>query len=92
MRDKIIAAIAERVVKESIASITVSYLYKSATVGIVLGEIVEDAFVPDHTTLKYTDISFEELMSANPIWAPNKPEGNFRVEDIFALLDHKEII
>jgi hypothetical protein len=38
--------------------------------------------VDGHISLDYT-----ELMSANPSWAPNKPAGVFRQEDLWHFVD-----
>lgn len=32
-------------------------------------------------------LDYKELMSANPSWAPNKPAGTFRKEDLWHFID-----
>lgn len=32
-------------------------------------------------------IDYEELMKANPVWAPTKPAGVFRKEDLWHIVD-----
>lgn len=53
-------------------------------------EDTEGNFTQEPGTVKVTTFlgaEFAELMSANPSWAPLKPAGTFRAEDLFALLD-----
>lgn len=39
------------------------------------------------TVIKEPQLDYQELMSANPSWAPNKPGGVFRKEDLWHFVD-----
>lgn len=34
---------------------------------------------------------YESLLAPNPVWAPNKPEGTFRAEDLLKIINHRGI-
>lgn len=46
-------------------------------------------FVVPQTYKSYMikDEDFDELMSAGPAWAPNKPQGTYRNDDLWIFID-----
>ncbi len=43
-----------------------------------------------YSTHSFSGEQYSALMSANPVWAPNKPAGVFRPEDLFSFMDFLE--
>lgn len=43
-------------------------------------------------TIFFTGPDYEMLLSANPSWAPEKPEGVFKETDIFKFIDYLEAV
>lgn len=71
---------------QGVISLSISYLNKTAEVGWAYGEDVDGVFVPDLTTAVYEMIDYNLLMAGKET---GKPEGEFRVEDVFEVLDQK---
>jgi hypothetical protein len=55
----------------------------SAIVGVLV-----DGIGTQHRLVNLGKAGFDELMSANPSWAINKPANTFRKDDIEALIDY----
>jgi hypothetical protein len=52
---------------------------------VVIADIPGGIVNEDGTRTDITD--YTELMSANPLWAPTKPAGVFRKEDLWHFVD-----
>lgn len=72
---------------QSIISLSVSYINRTVTVIHALGDMVGGEFVPEVGTEIHESIDFDQLMSEGPDWAPGKPAGSFRKEDVLEALD-----
>jgi hypothetical protein len=85
-----IPATAERTIDRCLRHLSISYFTK--TVEIILMDMEKDGTICNTplTTIHWGEQEFNELMSANPVWAPTKPAGVFRSSDIFAYLDYLE--
>lgn len=80
------------------AEVTQGIIAINHTVGQFLefsyAEGSEDAdgnFIPDPSTVRVQMVAkkaYRSLMSKGPAWAPEKPAGVYRLEDLFALLDY----
>jgi|GEM_PF-3532793 len=88
-RVKVVPAAPEREVEEGIIAISISYVNKSASVGRAYGHTIDGEFVPDMSTAVYEEVDFNKLMQGQPEWAPNKPAGSFRLDDVFQVLDRQ---
>lgn len=75
---------------QGIISLSISYINQTAEVGYGYGDVVDGRFVPIQSTVVYEQIDFAELMEGQPDYAPNKPAGDFKQEDVFAVLDRKK--
>lgn len=42
------------------------------------------------STRTFSGAEYDELLAESPEWAPDKPGGVFRPQDIFAFMDHLE--
>lgn len=74
---------------QDLVSLSINYVNRTAEIGYGFGEVVDGRFFPVQSTVQYEQIDFDELMAGAPEWSPNKPAGNFRSEDVFAVLDRK---
>lgn len=86
MRQKSIPAELEKILAEEIATLSISYLDESATAGVVSGEIINGEFIPDLSTVIYTDLGragFLELTKEST----EKQKGEVRRDDIFTVID-----
>jgi hypothetical protein len=70
---------------EQILSMTVDFTLGgvSAIVGILV-----DGIGKHHRLVNLGKAGFDELMSANPSWATDKPANTFRKDDIEALINY----
>jgi hypothetical protein len=70
---------------EQILSMTVDFTMGgvSAIVGILV-----DGIGTQHSLVNLGKAGFDELMSANPSWATDKPANTFRKDDIEALINY----
>lgn len=62
-----------------------------ALVGNGVMDLVNQVLVPEDGTLinwTFRDDEYLGLLEAKPSWAPNKPAGVYRNEDIFAYIDY----
>ena len=86
VRETIIPA---QTVREDIRSIEE---YTGEMVRVLVGEVTpEGAFVVPQQFEIYEikDADFDELMSAGPAWALNKPAGTYRNEDLWIFIDRQ---
>lgn len=86
VRETIIPA---QTVREDIRSIEE---YTGEMVRVLVGEVTpEGAFVVPQQFEIYEikDADFDELMSAGPAWAVNKPAGTYRNEDLWIFIDRQ---
>jgi hypothetical protein len=61
-------------------------------ISVMVGRISStgEFIVPQqYETYEIKDDDFAELMSANPPWAPGKPAGTYRNEDLWIFIDRK---
>lgn len=72
---------------QGVISLSISYLNKTAEVGWAYGEEVDGEFVPDLTTAMYEQIDYNALMAGKE---SGKPAGEFRIDDVFEVLDEKK--
>lgn len=76
--DNIEEAIITLTEHNNLIKVCVAPVYKD-TKGMLDGNIFEEfVLVGD---------AFEDLMEANPSWAPNKPSGTYRNEDLWRFID-----
>lgn len=73
-------------VVQGVISLSISYLNKTAEVGWAYGAEVDGEFVPDLATAVYEQVDYSALMAGKDT---GKPEGEFRVDDVFEALDEK---
>jgi len=76
-----IPAVAEHTAAQIMLRISINIGQNVEVVLNTAGSISTRTFAGEH---------YEALVSANPEWAPLKPAGVFRPEDIFAYMDYLE--
>lgn len=85
MREITIPAVPEHVVEEDIVSITIESSMKNIV--IVLAQY-KDGVRFNQYSVSLGNQGYQLLMETpSPEWAPNKPLGSFRKEDVFIVLD-----
>ncbi len=66
--------------------------YTGQMVRVLVGTVLPNGsfVVPQSFSIyEIKDDDFTELMSANPIWAPSKPAGTYRNEDLWVFIDRQ---
>jgi hypothetical protein len=85
MREIIIPAVPEHTVLEDVTSITIESTMKNITLILARYQAGENI---GHRSVSLGTAGYQLLMETeSPEWAPGKPMGSFRREDIFAVLD-----
>ena len=91
----------EVTITEDITSVTSYYYIKEVQVNVqqLKDEVVVDPDTMEETTIKVPDESistesttiegdyYRALMSGNPSWATGKPEGEYRLDDLWVCVD-----
>jgi hypothetical protein len=84
MRQVTIPAVPEKIVDEDVTSITIESTMKTIT--IILTQYQNSVRI-GHRSVNLGTPGYVLLMETpNPEWAPNKPLGSFRKDDIYAVM------
>ena len=61
-------------------------------ISINIGQSIDIVLLTEGETTarSFSGSQYDDLVSANPTWSPNKPAGVFRPDDIFAYMDYLE--
>jgi hypothetical protein len=70
---------------EEIISYTIDY--SSGTMYAIVGRFSPDRKVISNRLVNVGRQGYDMLMARNPAWAPGKPEGNFRKEDMVVAIN-----
>lgn len=77
--------IPERIINEKIISI---FHQLGKFVLVSVQECDENGnFLNVAKTIEINDKYYKELLSCSPIWAEGKPEGSFRIDDVWLIID-----
>lgn len=89
MRQVTIPAVAEHTIDEDVTSITIESTMK--TISIILTQYQNGERI-GHRSVNLGAHGYVLLMeTTSPEWAPNKPLGSFRKDDIYAVMQVLEI-
>jgi len=82
-----------QLITEMVVAVSVSYVHRVVQVGVAPATEDGGELVPVVGATVYTTIrgdQYNELMAESPEWAPGKPAGSFREQDLFHILDQME--
>tara|TARA_R110000822_G_scaffold45921_5_gene122596 strand:+ start:3896 stop:4201 length:306 start_codon:yes stop_codon:yes gene_type:complete len=89
MREILIPEVPAQALVERIAVLRIVYDSNHIEVVTELGTVTDGVFTrtADGERTIINGDAYTEIMSESPAWAPNKPSGSFREDDVFVILD-----